>query len=806
MAQPVWVLSVDLQTKTATFQTGLADAAKSARGAFQEIKSGAAEMGGETGYSMMEARHSVMLLGEEFGIHLPRAVAGFIASIGPLGAALEAAFPFLAIAAGATILIEHLNKMHEAGEKLTDDQVKFGTAVQVAFNSLDQKLIQSQIKADELKNDHLGALRLQLELIDKQSMGELVHQFGELAKAADVVMKDLEGSWYSFGRGSEGAKHALDGFKAEYESLLAQGKQGDASGLLKGTLDQAQKALDAMRQMQTAGRSNPFAAFADPAKFHEAADALERMHIAVNPEHLDKQIAAQENLVQVLNAQASSEQRIADIKNLDKGNAKTQVGNDEAGKRAAAERQAAESQMRMGEQTLAADKATAESRLSINRASLEERLSTDIEFAGRDRDIKLGANQAEISALDKSGKDYANQLKALQDKTLEINNEYATKVAELKAKEATEANSRDLRDLEQSEREKIEATRDGSAARLAAIDAAIKEERSMRLQDNGYFHDLLNQHAEFVTKAMEEEGKLKADAARQQADSDQKTGELQIASEKQLQALLDSSRRTTAQQRATEEAAAANAEYRIKMDALEKEISGLDKAGKDYTNKLQGLLDKERQLQLEHENAITSIKEKAEIERNQRVLAAESQFENSIASNLTRSIMGHQTWTKMMLSLGDEAVSGMIKNSLLILMQQDKERLGDAKTAAGNAYAAVSSIPIVGPALAPVAAAGAFAAVMAFETGTDRVPGVGRGDIVPTMLEPGEGVVPGGVMDNLRAMSRNGGFDQRPATHVHTHVTYHVQTIDGDGMQRALEKHNDQLARHVESAVRRMNK
>jgi hypothetical protein len=81
-----------------------------------------------------------MLLGEEFGIHLPRALTSFIASIGPIGAAMEAAFPFLAIAVGATLLIEHLAKMHEAGEKLTQDQVHFGTTVQNAFNQLDEEL------------------------------------------------------------------------------------------------------------------------------------------------------------------------------------------------------------------------------------------------------------------------------------------------------------------------------------------------------------------------------------------------------------------------------------------------------------------------------------------------------------------------------------------------------------------------------------------------------------------------------------------------------------------------------------------
>src|SRR5882757_9602137 len=252
MAQPVWVLSVDLQTKTATFQSGMADAAKSARGAFTDIKSGSEKMGGEVNVNMMEARHGVMMLGEEFGIKLPRALTSFIASIGPIGAAMEAAFPFLAIALGATLLIEHLVKMHEEGEKLTEDQVKFGTAVQTAFNSLDNKLLQAQIHADELRNDHLGALSKQLELIDKQSMAELVKSFEEVAKAADTVFGDIKSHWYTMGIGSEGAKHALTEFKGEYDSLLAQGKGEEAADLLKGTRESAEHVLEMQKQGKAA--------------------------------------------------------------------------------------------------------------------------------------------------------------------------------------------------------------------------------------------------------------------------------------------------------------------------------------------------------------------------------------------------------------------------------------------------------------------------------------------------------------------------------------------------------------------------
>src|SRR5258708_16722544 len=239
MAQPVWVLSVDLQTKTQTFQSGMADAARSARGAFNDIKQGAGEMGREAGYYMMEAGHGVMLLGEEFGAHIPRALTSFIASIGPVGAAMEAAFPFLAIIVGATLLIEHLHKLKEEDEKLAESQAKFTTATHNAFNALDSKMLQAQIRADELNKDHLAALHHQLELIDHQSLEELVRSFEIVAKAADAVFAELKSHWYTFGTGSTGAQHALTSFKTEYDKLIAEGQQNEGPRPLPRTLNSA---------------------------------------------------------------------------------------------------------------------------------------------------------------------------------------------------------------------------------------------------------------------------------------------------------------------------------------------------------------------------------------------------------------------------------------------------------------------------------------------------------------------------------------------------------------------------------------
>jgi len=727
MAAPVWVLSVDLQTKTATFQTGLADAAKAARGSFNDIKSGANEMGAATGYSMMEARHSVMILGEEFGVHLPRALTSFIASIGPLGGALEAAFPFLAIALGATLLIEHLVKMHEAGEKLTDDQVKFGTAVNNAYNALDTKIIQAQIRADELKNDHLGALRLQLELIDKQSMEELVHSFEEVAKAADVVMKDLEGHWYTWGKGSEGAKHALDQFQTQYESLAAQGKDEAASGLLHGTLDQAQKALKAMQQMQSSGRGsgNPFAAFADPAKFHAAADELERMGIAVNPDHITAQVEAQQQLVDALSKTVGLEQRIATIKNLEGSNVKTQDTHADA--EAAKERQ-------------------------------------------RQQDEAL--KEGRTLYLSELFQQYKGSVESIQ----------------------------------QGEKANLEATKQGTAERLTALNDAIKREEADGLQGTAFYRELCDQRIELQEHMDEESRKLQAQSDAEDIKQDEAMELLQLAGDRGAAEARLSVMRTTAQQKLALDEQMANQEYAIKRRALDRELSDLDKADVSYLLKLKQLQNQETQLTQQHENQLASIREKAEEETNSRLAASYQQFTNTVSGELTKSIMGHQSWAKTIDSLGDQMISGMIKNAIMYAMSNKARQESDAKAAATAGFKLGMEIGgPAGAALGPVFAAVAFAGAMAFEGG-GIVPGTGRGDIVPAMLTPGEGVVPKSVMEGLSNMVKFGGMDQGKHIHVHG-VTFapKVHALDADGVDRVLTNHQDTFQRHFESTLRRMN-
>jgi len=119
----------------------------------------------------------------------------------------------------------------------------------------------------------------------------------------------------------------------------------------------------------------------------------------------------------------------------------------------------------------------------------------------------------------------------------------------------------------------------------------------------------------------------------------------------------------------------------------------------------------------------------------------------------------------------------------------------DANKAASGAFSAVAGIPFVGPILAPVAAATAFAAVMAFDVFSAR----GGFDIPAglnpvTQLHEREMVLPASIADPLRAGLAGGG---RPAG-----GDIHIHAIDAASFQRLLMDNKSALARALRGAHR----
>lgn len=176
------------------------------------------------------------------------------------------------------------------------------------------------------------------------------------------------------------------------------------------------------------------------------------------------------------------------------------------------------------------------------------------------------------------------------------------------------------------------------------------------------------------------------------------------------------------------------------------------------------------------------------------------------ARGLSDVIIRHQSFAAVVAGISGQVSSAMLQNALMDIATLDMTREKEAAAAARKAFLwGWQHGGPAAPVLAPAFGAMAFAAEMAFAKG-GIVPGVGLGDVVPAMLTPGEAVLPKSLTEGLTNAARSGSMGNAgPTYHVHLRPTYHVNTIDGDGMHDALEKHTDVLQKHFESSVRRMH-
>jgi hypothetical protein len=666
MSNPVWVLSVDLQTKTAVFQTGMADAANAARGAFKDIKQNAGEMAdgvegasSRTNYSMTEARHGVMMLGEEFGVHLPRGLTTFIASLGPVGAAMEMAFPFLAIILGATLLIEHLTKIGEAAEKAAEAGRTLDDDLTGGIIKAKEGMIDAEIEIRKLAGE--PAWDLLDEKLKLEDAGEGVENVNRLNKALQDLVKanGATSNWNPL-NWADHSDEVQNKAKALQEQMHGK-NQSEQTSVLNDALQVQSKILEQMK-----GQTDVSAA----------------------------QLKHQEAYVEFLKKE-------------------TELIQDQADKSALA----------------------------------------DQAKQGKDRADKIAKAEQEQAKL------YETQQRGLEQRR-RAEEDYAKKVGEVHKKEAEES----VKDANEE---------------YAATNAVMKELMDQQKQQAQVAEQLGKEEAEHSKKM----------AALELQDENNQTKELVKAHKSRSAQILQS------------QIDAENADYQSQMRAYNTELASLDRFSKDYQVHLQQINDKEIELTKEHENKLTAIKLQAEEERNARIMAADQKFNDSIASGMTKVLMGQEGAAKMLLGLGRQVAAGLMENAIKSVLANNFTKESDAAAAARKAY--LEGQKIGGPAGTIVGAAMgamAFASVMAFAEG-GIVPGVEKGDTVPAMLTPGEGVIPKQTMENLKHASQ----PSQTVVHLHYNNENHVNTIDGDGMKDALEKNHDVFAEHVHKTLRAGN-
>ncbi len=276
-------------------------------------------------------------------------------------------------------------------------------------------------------------------------------------------------------------------------------------------------------------------------------------------------------------------------------------------------------------------------------------------------------------------------------------------------------------------------------------------------------------------------------------------------------------------------------------DALRRQDEALQA---QHLNRMR-LLNAQTQQKVQQDNQKTLDAERAQYATMART------FGDAIAKMVTfqRGLNGtiNDLW-KSLLGGVEQSISKMLQTWLTsIAMGESAEiasnirlTVGNAKAAAAAAYKAVAGIPFVGPILAPIAAATAFAGVMAFsaEDGMDRVPYDGATIIahkdemilsaryanpLRDMLTNGAWGMPSGI-GALGALPSyalpaglSGGY-QAPAANTNSRpasndgegtaggsggLTVHIHAVDGESVKRLFLNHGDALATGIKAAHRK---
>lgn len=136
--------TVNLQAETASFKAALREAAATTRETAQEMRA-----------SMMEARGSITLLGEEIGVHLPRHLRNFVATLPGVAPLMSAAFSTIAVAGLGVVVLDVAKKIYEfakslgevsKAEKQRHDQFVKDAREELGFQT---KLIEAQFELEK---------------------------------------------------------------------------------------------------------------------------------------------------------------------------------------------------------------------------------------------------------------------------------------------------------------------------------------------------------------------------------------------------------------------------------------------------------------------------------------------------------------------------------------------------------------------------------------------------------------------------------------------------------------------------------
>jgi hypothetical protein len=393
--------------------------------------------------SMYEARGEAGLLGEAFGIHLPRHVRSFVAELPGVGTALSAAFQATAVLFLISALVEGIQKIVEWAEH--------GEKMRQAWEKAALELENLTIK----QGDHTKSLELaNLKLDDQFAKLEGRPDRNKLAEAL------LETSI--------AADNLAAAFAKDFEKMT---EEINSATSITGRFSQSLIEIAHSWGLMAVALFSPSAAMG----------------------------AMSAGMTEVKNATSQVNEKLLEMNKLrlELFNAKTEE-----------EQISAQHKLAEGYDVLAQ---TTEHALTITEKYAPNDIKLITELSNKVVEATAAKKDAGLQAEDISKKvtlaerEQWEAFAEFGDKAFKKRAEEWKQATDQEEKARTEARDKAIAALQEEEKEKLAATKQGSQARIDVIDAAIKEEQGKGLQDTAFYKSLLTQRVQAVTAAADAE-------------------------------------------------------------------------------------------------------------------------------------------------------------------------------------------------------------------------------------------------------------------------------------------------------------
>lgn len=259
------ILSADGSSYSQTMQAAISQAKKLG------TEMGAASAA--TRREMGEAKGSIAVLGEEFGVHLPRHVRTFVATLPGVATAMSAAFDAVAIFAIGAAIFEAGKKVSEfieKNEQAAKKQQATWTALHSSIKAQDDDLELTKVKLENAiaKLEHKPENKLAEAIAEARvEADKLGSKIDEVVKQIEEAVKGAQAGALSklllHQTGGTQTGKVLEDLNLKLANIDNGFVQGDPTQLRQGALDEAHRALQpilqaahaAMLQLQANGVS-----------------------------------------------------------------------------------------------------------------------------------------------------------------------------------------------------------------------------------------------------------------------------------------------------------------------------------------------------------------------------------------------------------------------------------------------------------------------------------------------------------------------------------------------------------------------